>query len=224
MKGRCLAVAAAGTLVLAAAACDDKKDDLPTAVRDRSNAVTAAAAQPTAPAAATAAGAKPAPRKRLCTSEPGKSAPKTSPRALAAQGADAPPLPVPFGVGKWVWVNLWAAWCAPCKEEIPRLLAWQKKLAQKGVSIDLAFVSMDDDERQLRRFLDGQPAAGMRASYWLPEGEPRYSFLREIGVSEKVSLPVQALVAPSGDTKCVIEGAVDDGDWPAVAAFVGAKP
>jgi hypothetical protein len=34
---------------------------------------------------------------------------------------------------------------------------------------------------------------------------------------------VQALVAPSGDVSCIIQGAIEDRDYPALAAFVGAK-
>lgn len=202
----------------------DEKQDAPQAVRDRSNAVTASGPEATAPSATAAKAAAPKKKGELCTSKPDKPAPKTAPKAVAAPDAQAPGLPLPFGVGKWTWVNLWAAWCAPCKEEMPRILAWQKKLGEKGVSLEIAFVSLDDDERQLHRFVESQPAGGVRASYWLPEGEPRYAFLKEIGVSEKVALPVQALVAPSGQTTCVIEGAVEESDYPALASLVGAKP
>ena len=141
------------------------------------------------------------------------SAPGTSPLAPT----------VPFGVGKWVWLNLWAAWCVPCKEEMPRLIAWQSKLRAAGVLVDLAFVSIDDDERQLVRFLDGQPSSGVRASYWLPEGPARGQWLGALGLKESPQLPAHALVAPSGQVTCVIEGAVEDGDYPSLAAFLGAK-
>lgn len=138
-------------------------------------------------------------------------------------GAQPLPMTPPFGVGKWVWVNLWAAWCGPCKLEMPRLLTWQQKLSASGVLIDLAFVSLDDDERQLRRFLEAQPQAGVRASYWLPDGSMRSSWLAALGVKESPELPVHALVAPSGQITCVIHGAVEDQDYAAIAAFVGAR-
>jgi thiol-disulfide isomerase/thioredoxin len=130
---------------------------------------------------------------------------------------------IPFGVGKWVWINLWAAWCGPCKEEMPRLIAWQDKLRAAGVMIDLAFVSLDDDERQLHRFLEGQPAGGVRASYWLPEGSGRGTWMAGLGLKEMPELPVQALVGPSGEVACVIQGAVEEPDYPAILAFLNAK-
>jgi thiol-disulfide isomerase/thioredoxin len=144
-------------------------------------------------------------------------------KAKAAPDGAAPNTPPAIGVGKWVWMNLWAAWCGPCKEEMPRLLGWKKKLEAQGVSIDLDFVSLDDDERQLTRFLEAQPKDGVRASLWLPEGDPRTTFLHAAGLKDTVELPVQAFFAPSGDLACVVQGAVDDRDWPAIVALVGKK-
>jgi hypothetical protein len=106
---------------------------------------------------------------------------------------------------------------------MPRLLGWQARLSSLGVSIDLAFVSLDDDERQLQRFLEGQPKTGVRASYWLPEGDQRNGWLTALNVKNPPELPLHVLVAPSGQVACTIEGAVEDRDFPAVAAFVGAK-
>ena len=81
---------------------------------------------------------------------------------------------------------------------------------------------MDDDERETHRFLEAQPASGVRATYWLPESE-RSAWLGALGLKSSNQLPIHALVAPSGQVACVIEGAVEDRDYPAIAAFVGAK-
>ncbi|APR86308.1 Thioredoxin [Minicystis rosea] len=213
-------------LSAALAGCDDAKTDVPPPppMTGRANAVTAKpTATATAPAVtSTTASATAAAPRQLCTGQKPRSAPKSSPKTAAAEGATPPPSPLPMGVGKWTWVNLWAAWCGPCKEEMPRLIAWQKKLSDAGVMIDLAFVSLDDDERQMRRFLDAQPKDGVRSTYWLPEGE-RSGWLGAFGLKESPQLPVQILVAPSGQATCVIEGAIEDRDYAAIASFVGAK-
>jgi thiol-disulfide isomerase/thioredoxin len=188
----------------------------------RSDVLAAKSAAAVASVAPRASAAALAPR-QVCANQTPRAAPKGAVKTAAAAGATPLAGAIPFGVGKWVWVNLWAAWCEPCKEELPRLLAWQGKLGAAGVTLDLAFVSVDDDERQLQRFLEGQPAAGLRASYWLPEGELRAGWLQALGVKESPQLPVQALVAPSGQVACVIEGAVEERDFPAVAAFLGAR-
>jgi thiol-disulfide isomerase/thioredoxin len=213
---------------LAVLSCGEGRSDLPPppSTMGRANAVTVDKPEGESPPdkPAQAKPAAPAAKKKLCTSERARPAPKGAVKAAAAPDAEALSASIPFGVGKWIWLNLWAAWCGPCKEEMPRLIAWQKKLAKSGVMVELAFLSLDDDQRQLQRFLEAQPAGGVRASYWLPEGESRAGFMRELGVKETVALPVQAFVAPTGQITCVIEGVVEEGDYPAIAALVGAKP
>jgi thiol-disulfide isomerase/thioredoxin len=218
----CLACAA-----IPLAACDDAKKDVPPPppMTGRANAVTAkpAATGPApAPTATGAASAPAGPARQLCAGQKPRSAPKGTPKTAAAPDATPPPAAMPIGVGKWTWINLWAAWCGPCKEEMPRLVAWQKKLVDAGVLLDLEFVSLDDDERQMRRFLEAQPQSGVRATWWLPESE-RAGWLGSVGLKESAQLPVQILVAPSGQVACVIEGAVEDRDYPAIAAFMGKK-
>src|SRR5262249_43525535 len=167
---------------------------------------TASAPAPTATTAHTAG-----PARQLCAGQVARPAPKGALKAAAAAGAEAPPAALPLGVGKWVWINLWAAWCGPCKEEMPRIVAWKEELRAAGGLIDVAFGSVGDGGREAQRFLGGQPAGGVRATYWLPEGE-RTGWLGALGLKGATQLPVQALVAPSGQVGCVIAGAVEDQD------------
>ncbi|WP_437765274.1 TlpA disulfide reductase family protein [Sorangium sp. So ce281] len=214
-----------------AGGCDgDRKADLPpppTPGQGRSNAVTAPGGASTASArapASAAAEAAPAAPRLLCAGQSPRPAPSAGGlTAVAASGAEKLPANIGFGVGKWVWVNFWAAWCKPCLEEMPRLLGWQQKLRAAGVLVDLAFVSIDDDERQLSRFLEAQPGTGVRASYWLPDGPQRAGWLRALGVKETTELPIHAIAAPSGQVTCVIQGAVEDSDYPTIAALLGGK-
>jgi thiol-disulfide isomerase/thioredoxin len=45
--------------------------------------------------------------------------------------------------GKVVVVNFWATWCEPCRTEIPWLIAYQQKYADKGFT--MLGVAMDED-------------------------------------------------------------------------------
>jgi cytochrome c biogenesis protein CcmG/thiol:disulfide interchange protein DsbE len=49
--------------------------------------------------------------------------------------------------GKVVVVNFWATWCEPCQTEIPWLIAFQQKYADKGFT--LLGVAMDEEGKSV---------------------------------------------------------------------------
>jgi thiol-disulfide isomerase/thioredoxin len=151
----------------------------------------------------------------LCAQQlgPGKDAPKG---ALSHAGKTALSDKLPAGEGHWTWVNLWAAWCVPCKEEIPRLKAWEAQTAGERVPLKVAFVSMDDDGRQLETFLGAQPPTGLQSTYWLKDGPERGAWLKEAGFSTEPELPAHLLIDPAGKVRCRQQGAIEDGDFPEV--------
>ena len=122
--------------------------------------------------------------------------------------------------GSWTWINFWAAWCAPCKEEMPRLLAWQDRLAKAGTPVRVAFVSLDDDGRQLEQFLGQQRPDGVRASYWLADGPSRAAWLSSLKMKSAPELPEHAIVDPTGKVRCFLEGAIEEADYAEIAALV----
>ena len=165
----------------------------------------------------------PAAPRNLCAGDGnarGRVVPKTLPVRVEAPGASRLRAGSPLARGGWTWINFWAAWCAPCKEEMPRLLAWQNRLADGGTPVYIAFVSLDDDERQLEQFLGQQGADGVRASYWLADGPARAAWLSSLKMKSAPELPQHALVDPAGHVRCFIEGAIEPADYAEIAALV----
>ncbi len=52
--------------------------------------------------------------------------------------------------GKVVLINFWAAWCTPCREEIPQFVTLQEKYGSRG--FQAVGISLDDPEAALRDF------------------------------------------------------------------------
>jgi thiol-disulfide isomerase/thioredoxin len=212
---------AASSIVTAAAfvcalGCEEKSNQQ-AAPKERSQAVqvaSAVATMPTAPPLQASAPAQERQRAVLCAGQLGQP-PKDAPKSPVSRAGAVDSLPekMPFGHGAWTWVNLWAAWCVPCKEEMPMLRSWQGKLAGERVPLKVLFVSIDDDARQLETFLGSQPEGGTRSTYWLRDGKERAAWLKEVGYQADPELPAHVLIDPSGKIRCRQQGAVEEADY-----------
>jgi thiol-disulfide isomerase/thioredoxin len=205
--------------LLALVGCDDDQGGkAPSSPSRRADALPAGSqkegGEPKAPASATAA-KSPKPPRELCEGQTTRSKPPALPeagRAMAGENLARPS----YGKG-WVWINVWAAWCEPCKEEMPRLLKWRDELRSEGIELELVFVSIDDDEREIVRQLGG--STGMRSSLWLADEDVREPFFAALGFGDTPTLPVHAFVSPDEKVTCVVEGAVEEADRPRVGAI-----
>lgn len=63
---------------------------------------------------------------------------------------DGTPLRLSDYRGKVVLLDFWASWCAPCREEIPRFIEWQRRYGDQGLQV--IGVSMDDGIEPVRKF------------------------------------------------------------------------
>jgi thiol-disulfide isomerase/thioredoxin len=213
-------------LAFVALACDSVADKKPvSAPLERSQVVEAkGGAAPPAPATVTPVATSRAPKapRAICAgqmSASGRAAPKKPLSQSVASGEAALPSTLPLG-GGYTWVNFWAAWCAPCKEEIPRLLKFQQELAKSSPGFELSFISLDDDERQLSAFLGSQPPSGLRRTYWLQGGNERDEWLKAAGLETDPELPFHLLFDAKGKLRCVVKGALEDSDLPALRSLL----
>jgi thiol-disulfide isomerase/thioredoxin len=213
--------------VLMLGACDSPGDKKPvSAPQERSQIVEAKASDvapvQTAQVVQAAASSPPKPPRMVCAgqmSTPGRTVAKRPVSQSVASGEAALPDGLALG-GGYTWVNFWAAWCAPCKEEIPRLLRFQQELVKASPNFKLNFVSLDDDERQLSEFLAGQPPSGLRRSYWLKEGKEREEWLKAAALESEPDLPFHLLFDPKGKLRCVVKGALEDADLATLKSLV----
>lgn len=179
-----------------------------------------------------------------CASSDPKSVPKASrvdvPVAVESAKADAPAewcevkpaagqgptfaLPALAGApmassGKPRWVNVWATWCGPCVEEMPRLLKMQQRLAKEGVDIDLQFLSVDEDAGALAAWKQKNPSIPTMhvAAY-----ADVFPWFKTLGI-ENQTLPTHIFVGADGKVSCARSAAVEDHHYASVKQVLSGK-
>lgn len=92
--------------------------------------------------------------------------------AIQAKLLDGTEFNLAGNIGKVVVVNLWATWCAPCREEMPALDAYYRKHRDEGLV--LIALSMDDpkDENKVRE---------VTKAYSFPVGFEHDTYLKGYG-------------------------------------------
>ena len=91
--------------------------------------------------------------------------------------------------GKWVLVNFWATWCAPCLDEIPELVSLHNAHQDK----DLLVIGIAMDSGSRKKVVDFVGAHGM--SYPVVMGDRKIA--AQIGAVDV--LPVSYLYNPKGE-------------------------
>jgi len=97
--------------------------------------------------------------------------------------------------GKPVWVNFWATWCEPCRDEYPLVNALAKKYAPQGLVV--VGVSLDDDGEMtlVRRFLArNQP---IFPNYRRRPGKDQ-AFINGVNSKWTGAIPASFFYAPDG--------------------------
>jgi len=148
-------------------------------------------------------------------------------------GPDAPrlvlPKVVPARLGealpaqrndRWVWVNLWATWCGPCRREMPLVVRWHEQLGKDGIAADLWFLSVDAKEQDLTRFLQENPSVAPGNSVRLAAAPDLDRWLSGFAGAPTGSIPLQIIAAPGGNVRCIRAGSLREGDYPVVKALV----
>jgi thiol-disulfide isomerase/thioredoxin len=119
----------------------------------------------------------------------------------------------------WRWVNVWATWCVPCREEMALLGRWRDAAAKDGSPFELELLSIDAEAalpvltRAIEQGLPGRVT-------WIRSEAESELFFEQIGAGKAAAIPIQAIVDPAGNLRCVRVGAVHDRDYGVVRALL----
>jgi len=103
--------------------------------------------------------------------------------------------------GKWVLVNFWATWCAPCRKELPSLDLLQTMLG--GEDFTVATVATGRNAPQGIDRLFGELGI-VHLDKWRDDGSV---LARQIGI---MGLPVTVILNPEGEEVARLQG---EADW-----------
>ena len=103
--------------------------------------------------------------------------------------------------GKYVLINFWATWCAPCRKEMPQLNNLQKEFGGDNFEV-LTIATGRNSPEGITRFFD---EAGIDS---LPRHQdPKQALASQMGV---FGLPITVIMDPEGREIARLRG---DADW-----------
>ncbi len=120
--------------------------------------------------------------------------------------------------GRARWVNVWATWCKPCVEEIPRIVRFCDKLAANGFLVAFELLSVDADAAAVETFR--KEHADVPPGLHLSDASALQPWLGELGLDPGAGLPIHIFVEKTANVRCVRAGAVNESDFAAVAELV----
>ncbi|SMX31981.1 TlpA family protein disulfide reductase [Maliponia aquimaris] len=119
---------------------------------------------------------------------------------------DEAPLNLSDWQGKWVVLNFWATWCAPCRKEMPQLAQLQRDLGSETFEVVTVATSRNPPPK-MKAFFDEIGVDNLPL-----HRDPKSLLARQMGV---LGLPVTVILNPEGQEVARLTG---DADWSSDAA------
>lgn len=111
--------------------------------------------------------------------------------------------------GKWVFINIWASWCAPCVEEISELNRFYAKNKNKGVAVfavNYDGVPRYKQQRLVQKFSIHYPSLTLNA-------------LASLHLGELSVVPVTYVFGPDGKMTTALYGGQTFHDFQAAMRY-----
>lgn len=103
--------------------------------------------------------------------------------------------------GKYVLLNFWATWCAPCRKEMPQLNALQAEFGGDGFEV-LTLAAGRNSPQGIIKFFDEE-----NITHLPRHADPKQAVARDMAV---LGLPITVLIDPQGREIARLRG---DADW-----------
>jgi thiol-disulfide isomerase/thioredoxin len=134
----------------------------------------------------------------------------------AAKPFSYPTLAGGAGVGgKARWVNVWATWCKPCIEELPRIEKFREKLGSDGAQLEVQLLAADGPD-EFDAFVAENAAA--KGSLRLADPDGVSAWVGSLGLEANAGLPLHLFVDGDDRLRCARLGGVGNDDYPEVLA------
>lgn len=151
---------------------------------------------------------------------PGNGPKLTLPPATAARiGSDPTAMPK----DRWVWLNFWATWCGPCLREMPLIDRWAQSLRNQGAPLDLWYISVDENAAELGQFLATRPSTASGMSLRLLQPTALGDWLAPFGLPRDTAIPINVLLGPGGELRCVRTGSIAESDFSIIQGLVNGR-
>lgn len=111
--------------------------------------------------------------------------------------------------GKYVYIDVWATWCGPCKAETPHLIALKEKF--KGKNVEFIQISVDEQKSDWENYVSKEGLDGIQlfAAGW---DNPLCDFFKINGIPRFILIDKDGNIVnpnadrPSGDIETVLNG------------------